>query len=74
MGAPGKGRTNVTAYTTTERRDYVKSRADRLGWSVSQFMGDTVLEFWIKQGCPAVAETDKLMPRLPFTESPAPAR
>jgi hypothetical protein len=63
----GPGKANVTAYTQKPRRRYLKARADRLRWSVSQFAG-AVIELWFEQGCPAVDKIELRLPKMPYSE------
>lgn len=62
----GEGRRHMTCLTTDDRYEYVKARADGLGWSVSQFTGQ-IIEEWLETGAPLLDKHDKPLPLPKFT-------
>lgn len=67
MGDFGKGKGNLTAYLSTEKKDYIIARGERLGWSKSKYAG-AIIDRWFEAGCPAVSEVEQSLAPMPFQE------
>jgi hypothetical protein len=63
----GFGKAIVSAHMLAEKRDYVKSRADYIGWSQSM-MFERIVDYWLGKGAPSLHGRDKVTPVPKFKE------
>lgn len=57
----GYGKAIIASHVLKEKRDYLKDRADYIGWSPSSFLG-AVVDYWFSQGAPKLHARDRVMP------------
>lgn len=57
----GFGKAIIATHLLAAKRDYIKSRADYMGWSQSM-MFDKIIDYWLSNGAPPLHGRDKVTP------------
>lgn len=57
----GYDKSIIAFHTTQEKRDYIKGRADYVGWSLSGYQ-EAINDYWFAQGAPKLHGRDKVLP------------